>query len=107
MKKIDKVKIYGDTENIDDRLGVISFSVDNLKYSDVSFILANKYAIATRCAKFCAHPYVYRLLNIDDNLAYKKYISDESLGLIRISLGMYNTLDEAKIFIDALREIAK
>ena len=37
---------------------------------------------------------------------YDKNISDADFGMIRISIGLYNTMDEAKIFIDELKKIA-
>lgn len=112
MKKIPNVIIYGDTENTSDRLGVITFNMKNMKYNDVSKKLADQYGIATRSAKFCAHPYVYRLLGVSDDSAYKEYMksvecdSTSDNGLVRISLGLYNTIDEAKSFIAALKDLS-
>lgn len=106
MKKIDKVIIYGDTENTDDRLGVISFNVEGMNYEEVAMKMANDMGIALRCGKFCAHPYAYRLLGVSDMNGYVDVVSeDEKLGLIRVSLGLYNTIEEAKTFIEALEYI--
>lgn len=112
MKQIPNLVLYGDVDNTLDRLGVITFNLSNLKYNEVSKILADKYGIATRCAKFCAHPYVYRLLGISDDYAYEEFMTAEenntssNNGLVRISLGLYNNLDEAAIFIKALKDLA-
>lgn len=112
MKKIPNVILYGDVDNTSDRLGVITFNLKDIKYNEVSKKLADKYGIATRCAKFCAHPYVYRLLGVSDDESYKEFMDSEqnntssNNGLVRISLGLYNSLDEAKVFIDALKELA-
>ena len=107
LKKIPNVILYGDCDNIDDRLGVISFNIEGKDYDYVSRKLADDFGIATRYGKFCAHPYVNRLLNIDDNTIISKAISGEkSSGMIRLSLGLYNTLREAKYVIKAIADIA-
>ena len=99
--------LYGDCDNIDDKLGVISFNIEGKDYDYVSRKLADDFGIATRYGKFCAHPYVNRLLNIDDNTIISKAISGEkSSGMIRLSLGLYNTLREAKYVIKAIADIA-
>lgn len=106
MKKIDKVILYGDTENTNDRLGVISFNINGMNYEEVAMKMANDMGIALRCGKFCAHPYAYRLLGVSDMNGYIDVVSDEeNLGLIRVSLGLYNTIEEAKTFIEALQYI--
>jgi selenocysteine lyase/cysteine desulfurase len=113
MKKIPNLTLYGDVDDTSDRLCVIPFSLKNMKYNEVSKQLANHYGIATRYAKFCAHPYVYRLLGISDDEAYEAFINSEQnntlsdFGLVRISPGLYNTLEEAKIFIDAINDLAQ
>ncbi len=55
LKQFDNIIIYGDTENIDDRVGVVTFN-----FSDInSYILATKLTdlggIATRRGAFCAN----------------------------------------------------
>lgn len=106
MKKIDNVIIYGDTEDISDRIGVISFNIKGMNYEEVAMKMANDMGIALRCGKFCAHPYVYRLLGVSNINGYTDVVSDEeNLGLIRVSLGLYNTIEEAKTFIKALQYI--
>lgn len=108
LKKIPNVILYGDCDNIDDRLGVISFNIEDKDYDYVSHKLADDFGIATRYGKFCAHPYVNRLLNINDSTIISKAISGEkSSGMIRLSLGLYNTLREAKYVIKAISDIAK
>ena len=108
MKKIPNVILYGDVENTEDRLGVITFNLKNMPYYEVSEKLADIGAISSRYAKFCAHPYVNRLLGINDELAYLEYIKciennvENPYGMVRISLGLYNTMEEAKKFIYVL-----
>ena len=57
-------------------------------------------AIALRPGKFCAHPYVNRLMGVSDETAcYNAYNNKPTNGMLRISLGLYNTMEEAKAFI--------
>ena len=50
--------------------------------------------------------YVYRLLGVSNINGYIDVVSDEeNLGLIRVSLGLYNTMEEAKTFIESLQYI--
>lgn len=111
MKNMPNVILYGDVENTDDRLGVITFNLKNMPYYDVSEKLANIGGIATRYAKFCAHPYVNRLLGVNDETAYFAHIESEEkdeenpYGMVRISLGLYNTMEEAEKFIEVLKTL--
>ncbi|MEF9990630.1 MAG: aminotransferase class V-fold PLP-dependent enzyme [Romboutsia sp.] len=108
MAKMDRVILYGDTQNIEDRLGVIGFNVENIVYEDVAKKMANDMGIALRCGKFCAHPYVYRLMGISDLNGYIDVAStNEDIGMIRASIGLYNTLEEANTFLNALEYIIK
>ena len=105
MKNIPNIILYGDIENTNDRLGVITFNLKNMPYYEVSEKLADIGAISSRYAKFCAHPYVNRLLGINDEIAYSEYIRcnehniENPYGMVRISLGLYNTMKEANNFI--------
>lgn len=100
MKKIDRVILYGDNENIDDRLGIIVFNIDGENYKTIGKKFADEMAIALRPGKFCAHPYVNRLMGVSDETAcYNAYNNKPTNGMLRISLGLYNTIEEAKAFI--------
>ncbi|MGL5327821.1 MAG: aminotransferase class V-fold PLP-dependent enzyme [Peptostreptococcaceae bacterium] len=108
MKKINNLVLYGDTTDIHDRLGVICFNINNVYYEDVGTIMANEKGISLRCGKFCAHPYVFRLLGVSDDEAYNDMVSgDYKYGMVRASLGLYNTIEEANIFLNELEYITK
>lgn len=104
LSKFDDVIIYGDTENIDDRVGVVSFNFTDIN----SFVMANKLAniggAATRRGAFCAHPYVWRLMGISDEEAatYENCIDMKTPGMIRCSFGIYNTEEEVDSFLKIL-----
>ncbi|MDB2050467.1 aminotransferase class V-fold PLP-dependent enzyme, partial [Clostridium perfringens] len=100
MKKIDRVILYGDNENIDDRLGIIVFNIDGENYKTIGKRFADEMAIALRTGKFCAHPYVNRLMGISDETACNNaYNNKPTNGMLRASLGLYNTMEEARAFI--------
>ena len=107
MKNINNLILYGDTNYTDDRLGVISFNIKDRNYEEVSIKMATEKGISLRCGKFCAHPYVYRLLGVSDCDAYRDIVSGEYYyGMIRASIGLYNTMEEADIFLNYLEYMA-
>jgi len=108
MKSINRVILYGDTEYTDDRLGVITFNIENLYYEAVGIKMADESGISLRCGKFCAHPYVFRLLGVSDDDAYNDVVCGSyKYGMVRASLGLYNTIEEANIFLNKLEDITK
>ena len=114
LAQIPGVKLYGDTnpDQARERLGVISFNVNNLPHSLVSSILSNEWAIGTRNGCFCAHPYVKCLLHVDDNAA--RDMEEQILnrdrstlpGTVRASFGIYNTTEDIDTLVEALQAIS-
>lgn len=103
MSRIPNVILYGDTADTEDRIGVIVFNVKGKKHWEVGEALATNMGIATRDGKFCAHPYVTRLLGVV-NLPQNEAEQD-SCGMVRISLGLYNTKAEADRFLSFLKNL--
>ena len=107
LKKMDGIVLYGDSENIEDRVGVVTFNFDDIN----SFVLASKLSdlggVATRRGLFCAHPYVWRLMGISDEQAstYENCIDMNTPGMIRVSFGIYNTEEEVDQFLEILNNI--
>ncbi len=104
LKKQENIIIYGDYENIDDRVGVVTFN-----YSDTnSFFVAEQLkklgAVATRRGAFCAHPYVWRLMGIPDEALgeFENCTDAFAPGMIRVSFGIYNTEEEVDKFLEVL-----
>ncbi len=66
-----------------------------------------------RSGCFCAHPYILHLLGLSPEEAAQvrtDILSDDRSnmpGLIRASFGLYNTLEEVDILVDALTRIAR
>ena len=114
LQKIDGVEVYGmtDPERVAERVGVIPFNVRGSDHYKVAAVLSFEGAIAVRNGCFCAHPYILRLLEVsgDEALRHQQDIIDGSRvglpGLVRISFGCYNTIDEVDHAIDMLARIA-
>jgi len=95
-----ELHLYGDSVYYDDRVGIVVFNIGKFSGDYVSEILTGQDAIAVRHGKFCAHPYVNRLLKSQSNTGWMQN------GMIRASFGIYTTEDEVDLFIKAVESIA-
>ncbi len=112
LLQLDNVIVYGDTANIDDRVGVVSFNFSDLNSYALARVLSEVGGVATRRGAFCAHPYVWRLMGIsEDRLGEFEECTDVNTpGMIRISFGIYNTEEEVDKLLEmlpSLIELAK
>lgn len=103
---IPKVITYGDIKNINDKLGIIVFNIENMPDPKVAELLANLKAIAVRHGAFCAHPYVARLLN-PNNLNLTRNLNSlcKIPGMVRASFGLYNSIEEVDTFLNTVELI--
>ncbi len=85
LADMDGVHIIGTAQ---DKGAVISFDIDGAHAHDVAQLL-DKYGVAVRAGHHCAQPLMARM-----------GVSSTA----RASFGIYNTLDEADAFIDALKK---
>lgn len=108
LSAIPGIVLYGDSENISDRVGTVVFNVEGKDAATVAQELADKYAIAVRQGMFCAHPYCYRLLGLEsDQVREDMDDADFQLpAMVRVSFGMYNTEEEVDVLIEAMKDIA-
>jgi len=100
MSVIAGVTLYGRTTTENDRVGIVSFNIDGLPHELAATILALEYGIAVRNGCFCAQPYIQRLLNIN-----KRDSQQAGNGMVRVSLGLYNTASEVDILIAAVKAV--
>ena len=101
LKTLPNVIIYGDTEDISDRVGVITFNFSDINTYFISKKLSELGGVATRRGAFCAHPYVWRLMGISDETA-KSFINCSDVntaGMVRVSFGIYNNEEEVDKFL--------
>ena len=106
LKQQENVIVYGDTENIDDRVGVVTFNFTDINSALLADQLAALGAVATRRGAFCAHPYVWRLMGIPDAMldSFENCTDAKTPGMVRVSFGIYNTEEEVDEFLAILPE---
>ncbi|MDF2612480.1 MAG: Cysteine desulfurase [Clostridia bacterium] len=108
LSELPKVVLYGSAQ-CQDRLGVVPFNVEGIDHIRMSHLLKEIRGIAVRNGCFCAQPYVTRLLGISDKERYH-YMLHPNLtppGMIRASLGLYNTEEEVDDFLNTVEYIVK
>jgi selenocysteine lyase/cysteine desulfurase len=108
LRTIDGLTLYGDLDP-DRRLGVVSFNLEGIPHGVLSAVLNQEAGIATRNGRFCAHPYVHRLLGVERpaelvaRLAAGEKV--ELPGAVRASFGIYNTEEEVDVLVETLKSI--
>jgi cysteine desulfurase / selenocysteine lyase len=108
LRELPLVRILGDSEYGEDRLGVITFNLEGIHHHLVAAILGHEHGIAVRSGCFCAHLYLLKLLGIEDyeliNIRREilRQNKQQMPGGIRISFGLYNTTAEIDALADAL-----
>ncbi|MFA5010836.1 MAG: aminotransferase class V-fold PLP-dependent enzyme [Ignavibacteria bacterium] len=109
LREIPNLHILAD--NIEHRLGIVSFYMDNIHYNLIVRLLSDRYGIQVRGGCACAGTYGHYLLNVDQD--HSKHITDLirhgdlSLkpGWVRISLHPTMPDEDLLIICKALREI--
>ncbi|HEV8539481.1 MAG TPA: aminotransferase class V-fold PLP-dependent enzyme [Bacteroidota bacterium] len=111
MKKLPGVQLYGPTEDVSKKVGVIPFNVDGMDHALVATILSTEGGIGVRNGNFCAQPYMRKLLNVspeEEKLKRAARCDNPILpGMVRASLGCYNNEDDIDVFLDMLGRILR
>lgn len=109
LLKLPKVTVYGDTEDLSDRVAVITFNVQGKDAASVATSLANDYGIAVRQGEFCAHPYCHRLMEVPDERIVQGMKDGGYIppAMVRISFGLYTDSTEVDRFLEAMAKIAE
>lgn len=114
LEAIPEVTVYGDLPP-ERRVGVATFNVEAVPHSLVSTILNHEFGVATRNGCFCAHPYLVRLMGIDDELeALRDRLRQggstrepDFPGAVRASLGIYNDETDVERLLEGVRVVAE
>jgi len=99
--------------NVRERLGVISFYIENVHYNLIVKLLSDRYGIQVRGGCACAGTYGHFLLNVShekSNLITEKITSgdlSEKPGWVRLSLHPTMTDAELEIILNAIKDIAE
>lgn len=95
-----------------DTLPVAAFTIDGVHHARVAARLSAEYGIAVRHGCFCAHPYVVRLLGLDD-LAVDAYRNEvlqgdhrNVPGAVRASAGLGTSGEEIDALLAAVADLA-
>jgi selenocysteine lyase/cysteine desulfurase len=111
LRKIPGLHILAD--NIEERLGAISFYIDGVHYNLIVKILNDRYGVQVRGGCSCAGTYGHYLLHVTEQMS--KQITDkidhgdlsEKPGWVRMSIHPTMTDKEIYNIIDAVREIVE
>ena len=85
------ITLYGNPEDRTKKIPLFSISVSGAHHEDLALIL-DKMGIATRSGQMCAEPLMSRF---------------GVTGMLRASFAPYNTLEEAKYFVECLQKAIK
>jgi cysteine desulfurase/selenocysteine lyase len=96
--------VYGitDLQRLHQRLGVISLNIEGVSHALAAAVLSYEGGIGVRNGCFCAHIYLLQLLKVPDNeqrtIRTRLGIGQHSdiPGAIRVSFGLYNTMEEVE-----------
>ena len=115
LQAIDGVRLLGPAggQNPDsETLPVAAFTVAGSHHALVAARLSAEYGIAVRHGCFCAHPYVVRLLGMDDADvdAYRRDVLQGDHrgipGAVRASAGLGTSADDIEAILTAVAELA-
>lgn len=115
LRTLPGVVLYGDADpaRARERLGVIAFNVEGVPHALTAAVLSAEWGIGTRNGCFCAHPYVKAILHVGESEAaeVERHIlaRDRSAipGAVRVSFGVYNTVDDVDALVEAVAQIAR
>lgn len=86
------IEIYSKND-MDNNSGIVAFNFNEVDSTEVSYVLDRAFQIATRAGLHCA-PLAHETLG-----TLKK-------GIVRLSIGCFNTIDEIDFTINSIKEIA-
>jgi selenocysteine lyase/cysteine desulfurase len=111
FRKIPGVHILAD--NVEERLGVLSFYIENIHFNLVVKLLSDRFGIQVRGGCACAGTYGHYLLDVshDKSRQITELINHGDLsqkpGWIRASLHPTMTCAELDLMVEAVSQIAK
>lgn len=92
LRGLENIKLYL-PQNLDNHIGIVSFTVEGMNSEDVGMILDEDFDIAIRTGYHCA-PYIH------------EYLGDvSSLGTIRVGISQFNSKEDVNRLFDSLKEI--
>lgn len=107
LAQVPGIRLFGCAPG-GEKVSIVSFALPKLEHRLIAKILSYEFGVAVRSGLFCAHPYVQRLLGMTEEEVryYQAHPEIAFPGLVRVSLGLYNTQQEADALLAGVREIA-
>lgn len=111
LKQIPNLTILADQH--ENRLGVISFYIDELHYNLGVKLLNDRFGIQTRGGCSCAGTYGHYLLHVDQETSHyltnkiSQGILSEKPGWIRMSIHPTTTNEEVRFILQSIKEMAQ
>lgn len=107
LRKIPDIEIYCDESSLEERIGVITFNIKDIYHEVLAKILSYEAGIAARNGCFCAHPYIQKLLHMTNEEVIQRIETGvRKPGMVRISFGLYNSIEEIDKLVYFLNKIA-
>ncbi|WP_103030336.1 aminotransferase class V-fold PLP-dependent enzyme [Salinibacter altiplanensis] len=108
---VEGLSIYGSHRlEVADRIGVVAFNLADLPHGLVAAALNDYFGVAVRNECFCAQPFVRELLGRTggaEGAANGTECGPETQpGMVRASLGLYNTETDIDAAVEALSDLA-
>lgn len=88
------------------RVGIVSFTLDGWKARDLALTLSGEYGVGVRDGKFCAHPFVRRLLGHSESLRESGGCTEGGDTAVRASIGVGTTEEQVDRLLAALGRLA-
>jgi selenocysteine lyase/cysteine desulfurase len=109
LKNIPGIDLYCYDKKEDERVALISFTLEGMPHPLLAEILSREGGIAVRDGMFCAHPYIEKMLDLTDkDIEYYRTNKDVLIpGMVRISFGLYNNVSEVNHLIKLLDNISR
>ncbi len=116
LKKISKIKgieLYLDVKNNQiDRGGVIPFNVHGMHHALTAAILGREFGVGVRNGSFCTYEIVRKMIGLSYSQEKKAFHEIEKgnmlflPGLVRASIGVYNSVEDIDKLVEALKKIS-
>lgn len=88
LKQDGRIKLFGEPSVLEEKIPLFSFCVQGAHHEDLALIL-DKMGVAARSGQMCAEPLMDRF---------------GVTGMLRVSFGAYNTVQEAEYFLESLQK---
>lgn len=104
LRKIPGILLYGVGESAC-HVPFVAFNLKGMSFITLAQRLGEKHGIAVASGTSGANLYVQDLLGLSDSQAYALYESGQNYGIVRASIGLFNSCNDVNRLLDALQAI--